>query len=115
MDGALRQAFSPEFLGRVDQIVCFEPLGAGAMDAIAWKYLREVQARLDQMGIELQLPEELAHDLGCRCGKKAGARSLRRMVQDEVEGPLATILLKQSKKPTVIRGTYRDGVLEFTS
>ena len=114
MDGALRQAFSPEFLGRVDQIVCFEPLGAGAMDAIAWKYLREVQARLNQMGIELQLPEALAHDLSRRCGKKAGARNLRRIVQDEVEGPLATLLLRQSKKPTVIRGDYRDGRLEFT-
>ena len=114
MDDALRQAFSPEFLGRLDQIVCFEPLGSGAMDAIAWKYLRDVQGRLEQMGIILQLPEELAHNFSCRCEKKAGARDLRRMVQDEVEGPLATLLLTQSKKPSVIRGIYQDGVLLFS-
>ena len=115
MDGALRQAFSPEFLGRVDQVVCFEPLGIGAMDAIAWKYLRDVQARLEQMGIELELPKELAHDLGSRCGKKAGARNLRRLVQEEVEGPLATLLLQHSRKPAKIQGAYEDGQIQFTS
>ena len=112
-DSALRQAFSPEFLGRLDGIVCFEPLEGGAMDAIAWKYLRQVQARLERMDIQLQLPEELAHELGSRCGKKEGARQLRRLVQEEVEGPLATLLLKHGKKPTKIKGAYKEGVLQF--
>ena len=112
-EGALRQAFSPEFLGRLDEIVCFEPLGAGAMDAIAHKYLRQVQKRLEAMGIQFQYPEELAHELGGRCGKKEGARQLRRLVQEEVEAPLATLLLRSGKKPAKIRGTYKEGVLQF--
>ncbi len=110
---ALRQAFSPEFLGRIDNIICFEPLGEGAMDAIAWKYLREVQGRLEKMDIQLQLPEELAHELSCRAGKKEGARQLRRLIQDEVEGPLATLLLKHGKKPSKIRAAYKEGALQF--
>ena len=114
-DSALRQAFSPEFLGRIDQVVCFRPLGPGAMDAIAGKYLREVQRRLEKMDIQLQLPEDLAHALGSRCGKKGGARDLRRLVQDEVEGPLASLLLGRGRKPTKISATYCEGTLEFRS
>ena len=112
-ESALRQAFSPEFLGRLDRIVCFDPLGVSAMDAIAKKYLGEIEKRLENMGVQLQLPDELAHSLGKRCGQKEGARHLRRLVQDEVEGPLAVLLLKSSKKPSKIRASYKEGALQF--
>ena len=112
-EGALRLHFSPEFLGRLDSVVCFEPLGGGAMDAIARKYLTDVQQRLEGMGVQLQLPQELAGQLASRCGKKEGARHLRRLVQDEVEGPLASLLLRNGKKPGKIRGSYHEGVLQF--
>ena len=45
VEETLRQAFSPEFLGRIDQIIPFGQLGSGAMEAIAWKYLRQLQQR----------------------------------------------------------------------
>ena len=112
-ESALRQAFSPEFLGRLDQTVCFEPLGAAAMKAIAGKYLREVEKRLENMGVQLRFPEELAANLADRCGQKEGARKLRRLVQEEVEGPLAVLLLKNSKKPAKIRAAYKEGALQF--
>ena len=112
-DAALRQAFSPEFLGRIDRVVCFEPLGDREMDAIATKYLNELQARLETMNVQLQLPAELSGSLARRCGKKEGARHLRRLVQDEVEGPLSVLLLKSGKKPAKIRGSYKEGVLQF--
>lgn len=53
---ALQQAFSPEFLGRIDQTVCFEPLGTGALEAITWKYLRQLQERTAALGTQLLLP-----------------------------------------------------------
>ncbi len=112
-DAALRDYFTPEFLGRLDGIICFEPLGCGAMDAIAQKYLLDVQQRLEAMGIQLQLPQELAGQLASRCGRKEGARHLRRLVQDEIEGPLASLLLRSGKKPAKIRGAYKEGVLQF--
>ena len=112
-EAALRQAFSPEFLGRIDRVVCFEPLGDREMDAIAAKYLRELQVRLEGMDIQLQLPPELCGSLARRCGKKEGARHLRRLVQDEVEGPLSVLLLKSGKKPSKIKGSYREGALLF--
>ena len=99
----LRQAFRPEFLGRIDSIVHFSSLEEGAMEAIAWKYLGQLQSRVQAVGTQLQLPQELAAHLSRRCRGKDGARHLRRLVQTEVEGPLAGYLLGCSRRPARIR------------
>ena len=103
LDGAVRQAFTPEFLGRLDQTVAFEKLGNGAMEAIAWKYLHQLQERTAAAGTQLQIPQELAGILCRRCGAKDGARQLRRLVQTEVEGPLASFLLRCSRRPARLK------------
>ena len=103
MDAALRQHFTPEFLGRLDRIIHFKPLEDGAMEAIAGKYLRELQTRVGGQGIRLTLPETLAASLGRECKGKGGARQLRRMVQDRVEGPLAVHLLSCAAQPKRLR------------
>jgi len=113
-EAALRKTFTPEFLGRVDQIVCFRPLSDGAMEDIARKYLTQLRQRGQAAGVQLQLPEELAAMLRCRSGK-GGARQLRRLVQERVEGPLAAFLLQSSKPPARIHGELEDGVLRFHS
>ncbi len=111
---ALRQRFTPEFLGRLDKIICFTPLEPKAMEDIAEKYLRQLQARAEAGGMQLQLPEELAHELGLVCRKQGGARQLRRLIQERVEGPLAVYLLKSAKKPTRIKAKLEpDGALRF--
>lgn len=112
-DTALRQAFAPEFLGRLDRVICFEPLSCSALTAIGAKYLTELSKRMEVQGIQLQYPETLAEDLSRRCLKKEGARCLRRLVQEEVEGPLSVLLLSSAKKPVKVRGVYKDGILEF--
>ena len=112
---ALRQSFSPEFLGRIDQTVFFEPLGKGAMEAIAWKYLHQLQERTARLGTQLQVPQEAAAFLLGKCPGKDGARQLRRLVQTEVEGPLASFLLRCSRKPGKIRMKVENGELLFCS
>ena len=112
---ALGEYFSPEFLGRLDATVCFEPLRSDALDAIASKYLNQLQQRLTKLGVQLQLPEELAHSLGERCSGKGGARALRRLVQQEVENPLATLLLRSTKKLSRIKALLKEGQLQFQS
>ena len=95
MDGVLRRCFTPEFLGRLDGIIHFKPLEKDSMERIARKYLGQLQRRTEEMGIRLSLPEMLP---GWLCGKntgKDGARQLRRLVQSEVEGPLASFLLNR--------------------
>ena len=110
---ALRQSFTPEFLGRVDATVCFAPLGDSAMEAIAWKYLRQLQERTAAVGIQLQLPQGLARSLSSRCRGKDGARQLRRMVQTEVEDQLAAFLLRCGRKPTKIRMRLEEDAVIF--
>ncbi len=104
--GELRQAFTPEFLGRLDRIVCFKPLDAMALKAIAGKYLCQLSERLTVAGIQLTLPEDLAQRLAARCKKADGARQLRRMVQEQVEGPLAEAMLRCTRKCTKIHGAW---------
>ncbi len=115
LDEQLRQSFTPEFLGRLDQVIRFEPLGSGAMETIARKYLMQLQERVTALGIQLQLPEELPGELERQCRSKGGARQLRRLVQDQIEGPLAVFLLQCSRKPGKIRGKLLEGKVSFQS
>ncbi len=114
-ENALRQTFTPEFLGRLDKVICFRPLSQGAMVKIAGKYLQELRQRAAVMGMQLQLPEELAQEIGTRSMQKGGARQLRRLVQEQVEGPLAVFLLKSGKKQTKVKGKLTEGVLQFSA
>ncbi len=103
LNQAVQQAFTPEFLGRLDGTICFDPLPDCAMETIAWKYLRQLQQRTGETGTQLQVPRELAAWLGERCRGKDGARHLRRLIQQEVEGPLASYLLRSPRKPARLK------------
>lgn len=113
MGEAIRQAFTPEFLGRIDQIVRFEPLNKGAMEAIAQKYLRLLQERAQNIGTQLQYPQEIVPFLLGKCPGRDGARQLRRLVQTEVEGPLASFLLRCSRKPSRVKLEMEKGEISF--
>ena len=111
---ALKKHFTPEFLGRLDRIVCFSPLEEAAMEQIAGKYLEQLKTRAAAAGTRLQLPAELAAHLGRGAGKQDGARRLRHMVQEQVEGPLAVFLLGCDGKPECVCGNLREDKLEFS-
>ena len=114
-EDALRQNFQPEFLGRLDRIVCFEPLGTSELEAIAQKYLNQLEKRMGKIGVRLQLPGEMAGFLSGLCKPKEGARHLRRLIQSRVEGPIAETLLQAGRKPAEIRGSLKDGEITFCS
>ena len=114
MDAALRQHFTPEFLGRLDRIIHFRPLADGAMEAIAGKYLRELEDRVGRQGIRLRLPDNLAASLGRACRGKGGARQMRRMVQDRVEGPLAVHLLGCDIQPRQVQAKMEGETVVFS-
>ena len=112
---AIRSCFSPEFLGRVDGVVHFSPLDNHAMEQIILKYLRQLQQRTSQVGTQLVFPPELPGWLLKKAGGKDGARQFRRLVQNEVEGPLASYLLGCSRKPGKVQITLDDGTLLFST
>ena len=64
-------------------------------------------------GIQLIFPENLAKELSGEVKDQSGARQIRRLVQEQVEGPLAVYLLKCAKKPSKIKSKLEDGKLVF--
>ena len=96
---ALKQTFSPEFLGRLDQIVHFSALAEQTVQAIAEKYLHQLQQRSRAVGVELEYPENLAAYFAGRCGSAGDARGLRSLIQRELESPLAAVLLQNHPQP----------------
>ena len=109
----LKNAFRPEFLSRLDDIVCFRSLEAEDLAVIALHQLENLSQRLRQRGLQLQLPGELAAFLGAQCRPGEGARQVRHLVQQEVEGPLAAFLLENPGKNQKIRAAVDSGRVTF--
>lgn len=114
-EAALREHFTPEFLGRLDRIVCFAPLKEDTLRQIAQKYLDQLQKRVTANGIQLTMPEESAAILAGKCKGKDGARQIRRIVEQEVECTLSDYLLCNSRKSAKVSGQWQGGTLNFHS
>ncbi len=92
--GVVRQAFRPEFLNRLDDIVLFDPLTQEELGQIVEIQLARLNARLAPRRITVEVSEDARQWLG-RMGFDPiyGARPLRRLVQTTVEDQLAQRLL----------------------
>ena len=115
MEGVLRQHFTPEFLGRLDRIVHFEPLSEQVMVTIAEKYLNQLAQRCEQQGLQLHVSREMGRQLCAGYSGREGARQLRRRVQSRVEGPLAEYLLRCSRRPARLWVAFQEGEISFRS
>ena len=74
-----------------------------------------MQNRASENGIQLDLPEGLASTLSGNVKGSDGARQMRRLVQEKVEGPLVSYLLSCGKKPVKVWAKFSDGKLSFKS
>ncbi|MFA5042933.1 MAG: ATP-dependent chaperone ClpB [Kiritimatiellia bacterium] len=93
---ALRQQFRPEFLNRVDDTVLFKPLTEGELAKIVDLQVIELRARLAERRVKLELTEA-AKRFAARNGYDPvyGARPLKRFLQQELETPIARLLLSE--------------------
>ena len=97
----LRRTFRPEFLNRIDEIVTFETLKPEQLGKIVDIQLRDLQARLLERKITLELTAEARQVLAERGWDPVfGARPLKRAIQRMIENPLAV---------QVLAGSFRDG------
>jgi ATP-dependent Clp protease ATP-binding subunit ClpB len=97
---ALRGAFRPEFLNRIDEIVIFNPLGHEQLERIVELLLRSVEKLLAERNITLELTAG-ARELLLREGYDPayGARPLRRTIQRLIQDPLALQILEGTVLP----------------
>jgi ATP-dependent Clp protease ATP-binding subunit ClpC len=113
----LKQAFRPEFLNRIDNTIIFQPLTEEHLKKIVNLLISEVQTRLDDRNITLDLDDEARAWLLKEGYEPAyGARPLRRAIQRYVENPLSSRILQGEIKDgeTVVVGVSGD-VLSFST
>ncbi len=94
IEKALKSTFRPEFLNRIDEIITFSPLSLEQMREIVDLQMKEVQERLSEHGITVELSEAARNwlaDVGY--DPSFGARPLKRAIQKYVESPLSLRLL----------------------
>ena len=90
----VRGYFRPEFINRVDEIIVFDPLAREQIRAIVDIQLRSLRARLAERHLTLDLTDAaLAHLAEAGYDPAFGARPLRRLIQRELQDPLALKLL----------------------
>ena len=92
---ALKRVFNPEFLNRVDGTIVFHALGMDEMREIISILLRDVEKRVAEAGVILEISSE-AKELLIEKGfdPAFGARPLRRAIQRYLEDPLSEEILK---------------------
>jgi ATP-dependent Clp protease ATP-binding subunit ClpB len=97
---ALRAAFRPEFINRIDEIVIFNPLGKEQLAKIVGLLLKSVEKLLAERQITLEL-KPAAQELLLREGYDPayGARPLRRTIQRLIQDPLALQILEGKVLP----------------
>ena len=97
---ALRAAFRPEFINRIDEIVIFNPLGKEQLAKIVSLLMRSVEKLLAERQITLEL-KPAAEELLLREGYDPayGARPLRRTIQRLIQDPLALQILEGAVLP----------------
>jgi ATP-dependent Clp protease ATP-binding subunit ClpC len=101
IEKALKGAFRPEFLNRIDDIIMFSPLSIQQMEEIVVLQMKELQDRLNEHDITVQLTDAARIWLAKAGYDPAfGARPLRRAIQKFVESPLSVELLG---------GKFKDG------
>ena len=101
VQAAVRQAFKPEFVNRLDDIVVFQALTEEDLAQIVSLYVDRLSRRLEQRRLHLAVTPDARGWLAERGYDPIyGARPLRRLMQHEIDDRLATALLA---------GTVRDG------
>ncbi len=115
IERALREAFRPEFLNRIDEIIVFEPLTEPELARIVDLMLHEVRERLSDRRVDFEVTEEAKAQM-VREGfdRVYGARPLRRTVQRRIENPLAKrILAGEFGEGDIVRVGYAEGEYTF--
>ena len=96
----VRQAFRPEFINRLDEIVVFHPLGAGQIRAIARIQIQYLQKRLADRDMTLAVTDAALDHLGeAGFDPVYGARPLKRAIRAQLENPLAQEILSGKFRP----------------
>ena len=112
---ALQDFLRPEFLNRVDEIICFNHLTKENFTGIARIMLEELRTSLGDKGYTFRYADALVDYLVEKSYSMTyGARNLRRQIQKELEDPMAARIIDSFENPiTQISATAADGAVQL--
>ena len=114
---ALGEFLRPEFLNRVDEVICFNRLDEQNFAGIARIMLEELQKSLEDKGLHFAWDEAVEEYLVKKSYSTTyGARNLRRTIQKDLEDTMAAQIIDSYEHPvTQIRASMEDGKLVVRS
>ncbi len=109
----VRTTFRPEFVNRIDEIVVFSPLGREQIEAIVGIQVSRLAERLAERKLTLRLTDEARAWLAAEGYEPAyGARPLKRLIQRQIQDPLALELLSgEVREGDTVEVTVHDGAI----
>ena len=113
---ALRSAFRPEFLNRVDETVLFKPLTLEEITDVVELLVKDLHSRLAGEGIGLEVGKE-AEQFIAREGYDPvyGARPLKRFIQQHLETPISRMIIAgEVSEGATVEVSVEDGMLKIT-
>ncbi|QTA38393.1 AAA family ATPase [Thermosipho ferrireducens] len=107
----LKHYFRPEFINRIDHVVIFKPLTNEHMKQIVEKLVKQLEKRLEDKNIKIQLSNKAKELLAKKGYDPAfGARPLRRLIERELETPLSKMIIAgELKENEVIQVDENEG------
>ena len=114
---AIKNAFAPEFLNRLDDIIMFNSLDKDSIKEITKIMLEKTKKRLINLGIEINYNKRVV-DLLSEGGfsKEYGARPLERHITNKIDNQLAEEILEgKLSKDMVIKLTVKEGKINFAN
>ena len=100
IEKAIKKAFTPEFLNRLDEQILFNPLTREDIEKIIEIELKDLYERVAQAGFKLRLSKKIKKDVAeAGYDPKYGARPLKRAIQRLIEDPLAEKIISGQIKP----------------
>ena len=114
---ALGEFLRPEFINRVDEVICFNKLSEENFKAIAKIMLEELRDNLAERGIALRWEDAVYDYLTEKSySLQYGARNLRRTIEKEIENPIAERIIDSYLEPvTQLRLSVADGSIVLES
>ena len=116
VQNALRKAFAPEFLNRIDDMIMFRSLTREDIHKIIDLELAKLYGRINDLGYDIKMTDS-AKDFIVDKGydEKFGARPLKRAIQKLIEDPLAEEIVKSNlKEGDKIKIDYKAGAEDLT-
>ena len=109
---ALEEFLRPEFINRVDEVIAFNSLTEDNFAKIAELMLQELRTAMLDSGMQLSWTEDVIKYLVEKgYNVTYGARNLRRLIQKEIEDPLAAEIISNGKKAESAGVEVKDGKL----